>query len=257
MERAVGHGLAARPWEQQEAGAPYAHVRRAAGFMAWSHTEPGHGCPISMTYAAVPRLRRRRDRQSGPRCSASTAYDPGRPARLDQARRAGWHGDDREAGRLGRPHQRHQAADVGRRRVHPPRAQRFTSAPMNDVFLLLAQAPGGLTCFVVPRCPRTVFAQPAGRRPAQGQARQPAPRVPELELDGTVAQRLGDEGRGADHHRDGRRDPARLRAGVDLVDAPSPSTRPPGASHRSAFGSLLVEKPLMQNVLADLAVETE
>ena len=57
MERAVGHGLAAAPWEEQADGAAHAHVRRAAGFMAWSHTEPGHGCPISMTYAAVPALR--------------------------------------------------------------------------------------------------------------------------------------------------------------------------------------------------------
>ena len=57
MERAVGHGLQAAPWEQQADGVPFAHVRRAAGFMAWSHTDPAHGCPISMTYAAVPALR--------------------------------------------------------------------------------------------------------------------------------------------------------------------------------------------------------
>ena len=57
MERAVGYGLQAAPWEQQAEGATTAHVRRAAGFMAWSHTDPAHGCPISMTYAAVPALR--------------------------------------------------------------------------------------------------------------------------------------------------------------------------------------------------------
>src|SRR6476646_1603460 len=57
MARAVGHGLQAAPWEQSAAGAPHAHVRRAAGFLAWSQTEPGHGCPISMTYASVPALR--------------------------------------------------------------------------------------------------------------------------------------------------------------------------------------------------------
>ena len=53
MERAVGHGLQAAPWESDD---PHAHVRRAAGFFAWQ-TEPGHGCPISMTYAAIPALR--------------------------------------------------------------------------------------------------------------------------------------------------------------------------------------------------------
>ena len=57
IERAVGHGLQAAPWEQQAGGDPHAHLRRAAGFFAWSQTEPGHGCPISMTYAAVPALR--------------------------------------------------------------------------------------------------------------------------------------------------------------------------------------------------------
>ena len=76
MERAVGHGLAAAPWEPGRR--PTAHVRRAAGFMAWSHTEPGHGCPISMTYAAVPALRA--DDALAKEWTpllASTSYDPG------------------------------------------------------------------------------------------------------------------------------------------------------------------------------------
>ncbi len=54
MERGIGHGLQAAPWTSDS---PHAHVRRAAGFFAWSQTEPGHGCPISMTYAAIPALR--------------------------------------------------------------------------------------------------------------------------------------------------------------------------------------------------------
>ena len=106
MERAVGHGLAAAPWEQD---CPHAHVRRAAGFMAWSHTEPGHGCPISMTYAAVPALRA--DDALAKEWTpllASTSYDPGVRLASDEARRAGRHGDDREAGRLRRPRQRHR-----------------------------------------------------------------------------------------------------------------------------------------------------
>jgi putative acyl-CoA dehydrogenase len=88
MTRAVGHGLQAAPWDQQEAGAPHPHVRRAAGFIAWSQTEPGHGCPISMTYAAVPALRvdETLAKEWTP-LLASTTYDPGlrlaarRPAR--------------------------------------------------------------------------------------------------------------------------------------------------------------------------------
>jgi putative acyl-CoA dehydrogenase len=78
MESAVGHGLQAAPWQQQSNGASHAHVRRAAGFMAWSHTEPGHGCPISMTYAAVPALRvDERLAEEWVPALASTAYDPG------------------------------------------------------------------------------------------------------------------------------------------------------------------------------------
>ena len=108
----------------QDAG-PHAHVRRAAGFLAWSQTEPGHGCPISMTYAAVPALRA--DDALAKEWTpllASTIVRPRAPAAVDQARRAGRHGHDREAGRLRRPRQRHRgAADPGRRRVHPARPQ--------------------------------------------------------------------------------------------------------------------------------------
>ena len=57
MERGRRPRAAGRPVGAQAAGDPHAHVRRAAGFFAWSQTEPGHGCPISMTYAAVPALR--------------------------------------------------------------------------------------------------------------------------------------------------------------------------------------------------------
>ena len=92
MERAVGHGLQAAPWEQQEAGSTHAHVRRAAGFFAWSQTEPGHGCPISMTYAAVPALRA--DDALAKEWTpllASTSYDPGlRAPRPSTAPWPGW-----------------------------------------------------------------------------------------------------------------------------------------------------------------------
>ena len=111
MTRAVGHGLQAAPWEQQAAGAPHAHVRRAAGFIAWSQTEPGHGCPISMTYAAVPALRvDEAVAKEWMPLLAATTYDPGlRPASAKSGALAG-HGDDREAGRLRRAGQRHRGA---------------------------------------------------------------------------------------------------------------------------------------------------
>ena len=134
----------------------------------------------------------------------------------------------------------------------------FTSAPMNDVFLVLAQAPGGLSCFVVPR------ALPDGTRNRLDVVRlkdklgNRSNASSEIELEGTLARRLGDEGRG-------------VRTIIEMVAATRLDCVLGSASlmrhalaeaswhaaHRSAFGSLLADKPLMQNVLADLAVESE
>src|SRR6476469_5126723 len=257
MERAVGHGLAAAPWESES---PHAHVRRAAGFMAWSHTEPGHGCPISMTYAAVPALRA--DEAIAKEWTpllASTAYDPG--VRLPSSKRgalAGMGMTEKQGGsdvRANVTEARPTSVD-GEYTLHGHKW--FTSAPMNDVFLVLAQAAGGVTCFLVPRV------LPSGERNRLDVVRlkdklgNRSNASSELEFNGTWAQRLGDEGRG-------------VRTIIEMVAATrldcvlgSTSLMRRAlneatwhAAHRSAFGSLLADKPLMQNVLADLAVETE
>ena len=116
MERGIGFGLAATPWTREEQGEQHAHVRRAAGFFAWSQTEPGHGCPISMTYAAVPALRAddALAKEWTPRL-ASTTYDPRTATRRGQGRSPGRHGDDREAGRLGRAAEPHGGPTDGGR----------------------------------------------------------------------------------------------------------------------------------------------
>ncbi|MGB0100390.1 MAG: acyl-CoA dehydrogenase family protein [Nocardioides sp.] len=260
MQRAVGHGLAARPWEQQEAGSPYAHVRRAAGFMAWSHTEPGHGCPISMTYAAVPALRA--DDALAKEWTpllASTTYDPGlRVASTKRGALAGMGMTEKQGGsdvRANVTEARPTSVD-GEYTLHGHKW--FTSAPMNDVFLVLAQAEDGVTCFVVPRV------LPDGVRNQLDVVRlkdklgNRSNASSELELDGTVAHRLGDEGRG-------------VRTIIEMVAATrldcvlgstslmrrAVNEATWHTAHRSAFGSLLAQKPLMQNVLADLAVEAE
>jgi putative acyl-CoA dehydrogenase len=257
MERAVGHGLQAAPWESQS---PHAHVRRAAGFFAWSQTEPGHGCPISMTYAAVPALRA--DDALAKEWTpllASTSYDPG--LRTPSGKRgalAGMGMTEKQGGSDVRANQtRARASGVdGEYTLHGHKW--FTSAPMNDVFLVLAQAPGGVTCFVVPRV------LPDGDRNRIDVVRlkdklgNRSNASSELELDGTWAQRLGDEGRG-------------VRTIIEMVAATRLDCVLGSASlmrralaeaswhvaHRSAFGSLLADKPLMQNVVADLAVESE
>jgi putative acyl-CoA dehydrogenase len=257
MERAVGHGLAATPWEQES---PHAHVRRAAGFMAWSHTEPGHGCPVSMTYAAVPALRT--DDALAKEWTpllASTTYDPGlRPPADKRGALAGMGMTEKQGGSDVRANvtvARPTSVD-GEYTLHGHKW--FTSAPMNDVFLVLAQAEGGVTCFVVRRV------LPDGTRNRIDVVRlkdklgNRSNASSELEFEGTFAERLGDEGRG-------------VRTIIEMVAATrldcvlgSTSLMRRAlneaawhAAHRSAFGSLLVDKPLMQNVLADLAVEAE
>jgi putative acyl-CoA dehydrogenase len=260
MERAVGHGLQAAPWEQQAEGSTTAHVRRAAGFMAWSHTDPAHGCPISMTYAAGPALRADEGlAKEWTPALAATAYDPGiRPVAQKRGALAGMGMTEKQGGsdvRANVTEARPTSAD-GEYTLHGHKW--FTSAPMNDVFLVLAQAPSGLTCFVVPR------ALADGSRNALDIVRlkdklgNRANASAELELDGTLGYRLGDEGRG-------------VRTIIEMVAATrldcvlgstalmrhTLNEAAWHTAHRSAFGGLLADKPLMQNVIADLQVETE
>ena len=257
MERGVGYGLQAAPWQSDS---PHAHLRRAAGFMAWSHTEPGHGCPISMTYAAVPALRvdDALAKEWTP-LLASTAYDFGvRPAADKRGALAGMGMTEKQGGSDVRANvtEARPTGVEGEYTLHGHKW--FTSAPMNDVFLVLAQAEGGLTCFLVPRV------LPDGSRNRLDVVRlkdklgNRSNASSELEFDGTWAQRLGDEGRG-------------VRTIIEMVAATrldcvlgssslmrrAVSEASWHVAHRSAFGSLLVDRPLMQNVVADLAVESE
>jgi putative acyl-CoA dehydrogenase len=259
MERGVGHGLQAAPWEREEEGDPHAHLRRAAAFFAWQ-TEPGHGCPLSMTYAAVPALRvdDAIAKEWTPKLAA-TSYDPGvRSASTKRGALAGMGMTEKQGGsdvRANETEARPTSVD-GEYTLHGHKW--FTSAPMNDVFLVLARTAGGLTCFLVPRV------LPSGERNRLAVVRlkdklgNRSNASSELELDGTWAQRLGDEGRG-------------VRTIIEMVAATRLDCVLGSASlmrralaeaswhvaHRSAFGGLLADKPLMQNVVADLAVESE
>jgi putative acyl-CoA dehydrogenase len=260
MERAVAHGLQAAPWEQQAEGSTTAHVRRAAGFMAWSHTDPAHGCPISMTYAAVPALRadERLAKEWTP-ALAATAYDPGiRPVAQKRGALAGMGMTEKQGGSDVRANvtQARRTSVEGEYTLHGHKW--FTSAPMNDVFLVLAQAPDGLTCFVVPRALPDGSRNPLDIVRLKDKLGNRANASAELELDGTVGHRLGDEGRG-------------VRTIIEMVAATrldcvlgstalmrhTLNEAAWHVAHRSAFGGVLADKPLMQNVVADLQVEVE
>ena len=257
MERGIGHGLQAAPWESE---LPSAHVRRAAGFFAWSQTEPGHGCPISMTYAAIPALRADDAiaKEWTPKLAA-TSYDFGlRPVAEKTGALAGMAMTEKQGGSDVRTNLTEARPTSVDSEYTLSGHKWFTSAPMNDVFLVLAQAPGGVTCFLVPR----VLADGSRNRidvvRLKDKLGNRSNASSELEFSSTWAQRLGDEGRG-------------VRTIIEMVAATRLDCVIGSASlmrravaeaswhvaHRSAFGGLLADKPLMQNVIADLAVESE
>ena len=256
LDVAVSEGLAAAPWADDRPGA---HVARAAGFFTWSQVEGGHGCPVSMTYAVVPALR------STPRLAAAyeplltaRVYDPGLRAPLGKrGLLAGMGMTEKQGGSDVRANTTTATLDADgswRLRGH----KWFTSAPMCDLFLVLAQAPAGLSCFLVPRVlpdgTRNVFRIQRLKDKLGNRSNASS----EPEFDGTFAELVGEEGRG-------------VRTIIEMVSMTrldcvigSASLMRAAtvqaihhATHRSAFGGLLRDKPLMQNVLADLAVESE
>ncbi|MGZ4615498.1 MAG: acyl-CoA dehydrogenase family protein, partial [Actinomycetes bacterium] len=257
MDVAVSHGLGGAVWQDT---APAPHLRRAAGFVVWSQVEAGHGCPISMTYAAVPALR------SDPAVAAewedglaSTDYDFGlRPPQSKSGLLAGMGMTEKQGGSDVRANST-RAVPLGEDGTYALTGHKwFCSAPMCDVFLMLAQAPGGLTCFVVPRVlpdgTRNTFRIQRLKDKLGNRSNASS----EIELDGTWASRLGDEGRGVAtiiEMVSMTRLDCVLGSTALMRSAVAQATH--HAAHRSAFGSLLGDKPLMRSVLADLAVESE
>ncbi|MFE7030538.1 acyl-CoA dehydrogenase family protein [Streptomyces sp. NPDC057621] len=254
---AVAEGLAAAPWADDRPGA---HVVRTAGGLAWGHTDAGHGCPTSMTYAAVPALRKQ------PELAAvyepllvSRVYEPG--LRVPSGKRgllSGMGMTEKQGGSDVRTNTT-AAAPTAEPGVYTLRGHKwFTSAPMCDVFLVLAQAPGGLSCFLVPRIlpdgSRNTFRIQRLKHKLGNRSNASS----EPEFDNTVAWLVGPEGQGVktiiEMVNCTRLDCVMMSATLmrkTLVEAGHHT------KHRGAFGALLIDQPLMRNVLADLALESE
>ncbi|MFJ8312765.1 MULTISPECIES: acyl-CoA dehydrogenase family protein [unclassified Streptomyces] len=256
--RLLGHAVAAGLTDAW--GRPAGHVRRAAGFLVWTQAEGGHGCPVSMTHAAVPALR------TDPALAAeweprltSHVYEEGlRPAAHKSGVLFGMGMTEKQGGSDVRANTTSAAPLAADGEYVLTGHKWFCSAPMSDGFLVLAQAPGGLTCFLVPRVlgdgTRNAFAIQRLKDKLGNKSNASS----EVEFDGTWARRVGEEGRG-------------VRTIIEMVAATrldcvigsaaimrqSVAQAVHHASYRSAFGGLLVEKPLMRNVLADLALESE
>ncbi|ASU84418.1 DNA alkylation response protein [Nocardiopsis gilva YIM 90087] len=256
MDTAVSHGLHAAPWADERAGA---HVARAAKFYAWSQVEGGHGCPISMTYAAVPALRHSPELAARyePLLTART-YDFGvRPPLSKQGLLAGMSMTEKQGGSDVRANTtRAVPSNDGAYRLTGHKW--FTSAPMGDLFLTLAQVPEGLTCFLVPRVLEDGTRNPLHIQRLKDKLGNRSNASAELEYDGALAWPVGELGRGVRtiiEMVNGTRldcvigSAAGMRAG--LLQAVH------HASERKTFGKLLIEQPLMRNVVADLALESE
>ncbi|MFD8290789.1 acyl-CoA dehydrogenase family protein [Streptomyces lavendulae] len=241
-------------------GRPAGHLRRAAGFFLWSQAESGHGCPVSMTHAAVPALRADPELAAEwePRLT-SHVYEEGlRPAAQKGGVLFGMAMTEKQGGSDVRANTTAAAALDASGEYLLTGHKWFCSAPMSDGFLVLAQAPGGLSCFLVPRVlpdgTRNAFAIQRLKDKLGNKSNASG----EIEFDGTWARLVGEEGRG-------------VRTIIEMVAATRLDCVIGSASlmrqaltqavhhaeHRSAFGAPLIDQPLMRNVLADLALESE
>jgi len=256
MRLGVERGLHSSPWREPRPGA---HAARAAAFVTLAQVEAGVGCPLSMTFAALPALRAEPALlEEWSPLLTSTSYEPGlRPAAEKAGALCGMAMTERQGGSdvranetVARPLSDEEATLHGEKW--------FCSAPMCDAFLVLAQAPGGLTCYLLPRVlpdgARNRFHIDRLKDKLGNRSNASA----EIRLDGAWARRVGEEGRGVatiiEMVVHTRLDCVLGSTGL-MRRAVAEATH--HAAHRSAFGRLLSEQPLMQNVLADLCVDSE
>jgi putative acyl-CoA dehydrogenase len=256
MRTAVGHGLHGAAWASDRAGE---HVARAAKVMAWGVSDAGHLCPISMTYAVVPALRTTPDlaTQYEPLLTNRT-YDHGlRPPLSKLGLIAGMSMTEKQGGSDVRANTT-TATPTSDGTYRLSGHKWFTSAPMSDLFLTLAQAPGGLSCFLVPRVLPDGSRNEFFLQRLKDKLGNKSNASSEVEYDGATGWLVGDEGRGVrtiiEMVNMTRLDCALMAAGGMRIGTAHAVHH---ATHRTAFGKRLLEQPAMVNVLADLAVDSE
>ena len=257
MRTSVENRLHSLPWIESRKGA---HVARAALLLLTAQNELGHTCPISMTFAAVAALRADPDvaAEWEPRISSST-YDPRfAPAAEKAGVLLGMGMTEKQGGSDVRVNTTRAERIAGSREYLITGHKWFCSAPMCDAFLILAQTSTGLSCFLLPRWTasgeKNAFYIQRLKRKMGNRSNASC----EVEFHGAWARLVGEEGRGVhtiiEMVNCTRLDCATASAGLmraAIVQAVH------HAKHRQAFGKPLIEQPLMQNVLADLIVESE
>ncbi|MCW3069952.1 MAG: Acyl-CoA dehydrogenase [Solirubrobacterales bacterium] len=260
MKLGIEHELHSLPWTSAE---PAAHTARAALYMTAMQAEAGFACPITMTFAVVPALRAQPELAAEwePLVTAAT-YDPRLvPASEKGSAIAGMAMTEKQGGSdvranttVANPLNGGGAGAEYELIGH----KWFCSAPMSDLFLVLAQTDDGLSCFLLPRI------LPDGSRNAfhiqrlKDKLGNHSNASSEIELHGAWARMLGDPGRGVPTIIEmvgHTRLDCVIGTGAGMRVAVVNATH--HAAHRSAFGKKLIDQPLMRNVLADLCVESE
>ena len=256
MTTAVESGLHAVPWWSHE---PAAHATRAAGFLIWGQVESAHLCPISMTYAAVPALRTDRAVSAvwEPRLT-SAVYDPGLRSPADKhGCLAGMAMTEKQGG-----------SDV---RANTTRADPttdagwyvltghkwFCSAPMSDLFLVLAQAPGGLTCFAIPRVLDDGGRNPFHLQRLKDKLGNRANASAEVEFAQTLGVRLGGKVGASRRSSKWWPRPGWIASSARRRSCAGQSRSPAGTRLIGRRSAGCCTAPLMRAVLADLAVDAE
>lgn len=261
MASSIGAGLHALPWRTDRPGA---HPARAAKFFIASQTEAGHGCPVSMTHAAVPALRHHPDiAEVWVPAATSVRYDPTfAPVEHKMGALIGMGMTERQGGsdvRSNTTRARPLERGGGPGATYKVDGHKwFCSAPMSDAFLVLAQAEGGLSCVLLPRFRADGSANGFHIDRLKDKLGNRSNASAEVRFEAAEARLVGEEGAGLDvilemvnHTR------------LDCVIGSAALMRQSviqahhHARHRKAFGKLLIEQPLMRSVLADLALESE
>jgi putative acyl-CoA dehydrogenase len=260
MRLGVAHELHSLPWTSEE---PSAHTARAALYMTAMQAEAGFACPITMTFAVVPALRAQPELAAEwePLVTATT-YDPRLiPASDKGSAITGMAMTEKQGGSDVRANTTFATplnGGGGGAEYELQGHKWFCSAPMSDMFLVLAQTDEGLSCFLLPRI------LPDGSRNAfhiqrlKDKLGNHSNASSEIELHGAWARMVGEPGRGVPtiiemvgHTRLDCVIGTAAGMRVAVVNATH------HAAHRSVFGKKLIDQPLMRNVLADLCLESE
>jgi len=260
MRTAIAEGLHSSPWT---APGPGAHTARAARYYLHSQVEAGHGCPITMTFAAVPSLRLQPDLAATWEARITArVYDPANcPAHEKTGVTVGMAMTEKQGGSDVRANttRAYPMASPGPGQPYELVGHKFfVSAPMCDLFLVLAQASGGLSCFLLPRWRPDGSKNPMQLQRLKRKMGNVSNASAETELRGALAWMVGEEGRGVRTIIEMvamTRFDCMIGSSAGMRMAVSQALH--HCSQRSAFGHLLIEQPLMKNVLADLALESE